>query len=105
MARIERHYRIAEAAKLCGAGSRRTMLRWLEQEGYIMPRPRRPREPVLVPEHVVERIQDRRTVRLKYATDHPRLRIPAATSRRPSNRVSGGEKSLPVRPAASEVLP
>ena len=116
MALIERHYRIAEAAKLCGAGSRRTMLRWLEQEGYVIPRPRRPREPILVPEHAVQRVLDRRTMRLKYATDRPRPRTPgaaapgpglasASTGHRHGQRVSGGEKSLPVRPAASEVLP
>lgn len=79
MARIEQHYRIAEAAKLCGAGSRRTMLRWLEQQGYVMPRPRRPREPILVPEHVVQRVLDRRAVRLKYAADRPRPQRPAAS--------------------------
>ena len=67
MARIERHYRIAQAAKLCGAGSRRTMVRWLEKEGYVIPRPRRAREPILVPEHAVQQILDRRAVRMKYA--------------------------------------
>lgn len=84
--KIERHYRIAEATKLCGAGSRRTMIRWLEQEGYVIPRPRRPREPILVPEHAVQRILDRRAVRLKYASARPLPRRPAG------NKFPGGEK-------------
>lgn len=62
---IERHYRIREAAQLCGAGSRRTMLRWLELDGWVPARRQRGRV-VLVPEHAIQRILDRRAMRPKY---------------------------------------
>ena len=58
---LERHYPIRIAAKMCGVGSRRTMLVVLRDMGWRHPNPGRGKR-IVVPESLVYEIQRRLSV-------------------------------------------